>query len=139
MTDPIDAIFDEWCQTCKALRHAFYYDNLLPIDEIHIRFAIVWGYIRRVSKLSQRAKSTGLSAREQTELERLLRNRLQAKLEELIEHLNRFRAEWSQDHHPVNDVTEKLRHSRLRTEWHREQCTLRMRSLQRQTRYAGGS
>jgi hypothetical protein len=129
MKDPFDDLFDAWCQTAEALRHAFYYDNELPIYEITGQFARVWGDLRRLRTLSQKAKGKPLSVREQITFDRLLRKKPQARLEKLIEHLSLFRTEWPQEHHPVNDVTEKLRSSRLRTEWNREQSQAKDKEL----------
>ncbi len=120
MKDTFDDLFDEWCQTSKALCHAFFYDNQLPIDDLTRQFEGVWVDLQRLSTLSRKARGKPLSLRDQITVNKLLRKEPQARLEKLIHNLQLFRAEWNQEHHPVNHVSEKLRSSRLRGEWHKD-------------------
>ena len=120
MNDPFDDFLHAWCQAEKALSEAFRYDNQMPIDEITRQFICVCGDLRQLSALSENAKVKPLSVREQINFDRLLAKKPQERLEKLIEHLRLFRAEWTQEHHPVNQVTEKLRDTSTRVEWNRE-------------------
>lgn len=120
MNDPFDDLFDAWCQTSRALSEAFLYDNQLPIDEITRQFECVWGELRQLRTLSEKDKGKPLSVREQVKFDRLLQKKPQERLERLIEHVGLLRTEWTQENHPVNQVTKNLGSSSTRAEWNRE-------------------
>ena len=117
MNDPFDDLFDKWGQTAEALTNAFWFDNLLPIEEIDREFACICIDIQSLRRMGQKAAASTLSAREKAKLDRLCPRRLAERIQELIDKLRELR---ERQNHQVDEVIDKLKRSPRRAEWHEE-------------------
>lgn len=129
MNDTFEEIFAEWSRISEALTHSFFYDNLLPIEEIERELACVLIDVRQWHTLSQKAREKPLSASEEAKCDRLLPEKSAIRIERLVDKLEELSNVNHDENHPVNQVIEKLKSSSHRAQWHQENKQAKVEAL----------
>ena len=129
MNDVFEDLFADWSRISEALTHSFFYDNLLPIEEIERELACVLIDVRHWYTLSQKAREKPLSASEKAKYDRLLPKKSAERIEKLIVKLEDLSNASQHENHPVNQVIDKLKKSSHRAQWHIEQKQAQVEAL----------
>jgi len=129
MNDAFEDHFADWSRIMDALTRAFFYDNLLPIEDIDREFTSVLIDIRQWLTLSQKATKEPLSAKEKAKQDQLLPKKSAERIEKLIDKLEELSNFRHDENHQVNQVIDKLKRSSRRAQWHQEQQQAKVDAL----------
>src|SRR5207237_4401620 len=100
MENQFEDVLTNWNKTSSALRHAFFYNNHLPIEEISNQFGTVWSDLRDLYMLTKKAQRESLSVSEQKRFDATLRKTPIARLQKLIDDLVNLRLKCREPEHP---------------------------------------